>query len=60
MDYNVGDKVWKAVSKLGVIPKEKEKYNKKKIEEIELNNKKRMLVMKVSKNRGNDYSVSQH
>lgn len=52
MDSNVEEKVWKVISKLVFVPKEKGRDYKKKIEEMELNDKKRMLTLKRSKNQG--------
>ncbi|KAI5391408.1 hypothetical protein KIW84_076277 [Lathyrus oleraceus] len=46
MDSNMGKKVWKAIYNLGIVPKGKSRDYKKKIEEMEVNDKKRMLALK--------------
>lgn len=46
MDSNVREKVWKAISKLRVVPKEKGKDYKKNIKEMKVNDNKRMLDLR--------------
>lgn len=52
MDSNVGEKFWKVVSRLGVAPKERGRYYKKNIYDMEAKDKKRLHALKGSKYRG--------
>lgn len=49
MDSNVRDKVWKKISKLGVVAKDKAKDYNKKIAEMERNDKERREISKAPK-----------
>lgn len=48
MEFNVGDKVWKENSNLGLIPKGKSRDYRKKISEIEAKDKVRKEVSKAT------------
>lgn len=51
MESNAGEKVWKAISMLGLVTKDKAKDYRKKIAEMESSNKKRREMAKTNKSR---------